>query len=124
MSDENTVVSADEAAKLPAGQWVADKGGTFWCLVDTHMGFPQRMAMSKGGRSYFDIESLGYPLHLADFDGDCEHKWGANEMGHCRRCGQVSHDPRRMTFSPSDLDVFRAVAELNARHTNQSDGSE
>ena len=90
MSDEKTVVSADEAAKLPAGQWVADKGGTFWCLVDTHMGFPQRMAMSKGGRSY---------------------------------CGQVSHDPRPMTFSPSDLDVFRAVAEHRARHTNQSDGA-
>lgn len=109
------VWTADDARLLPPGQWCLDATGTVYCLVDTHLGFPQRMAMSKGGRGFTALDNIEYPLHLADFDGDCEHRWGANEMGHCRRCGQVSHDAHPTHFDAEQMRVFRLAAEHNAR---------
>lgn len=110
-----TVATADEAHLLEPGQWCEDASGETYCLVDTHKGFAQRMAMSKGGRAFTALDNLVYPLHLGDFIGDCEHRWGANEMGHCRRCGQVSEEPRPWHFTAEGMDVFRKAAEHNAR---------
>jgi hypothetical protein len=94
MSDKNEVQTAEAAKDLPDATWVFDSTDNPYCLIDTHMGFPQRMAMRKGGRSLTALENLTYPLHLAEFTGDCEHKWGHHELGHCHRCGQVSAEPR------------------------------
>ena len=123
MTDEYEVATADDARLLPPGQWCLDATGTVYCLVDTHMGFPQRMAMSKGGRGFTALDNIAYPLHLADFDGECEHRWGANEMGHCRRCGQVSHDARPTHFDAEQMRVFRLAAEHNKRVAESGDPS-
>jgi hypothetical protein len=128
VSNENEVATAGDAALLDPGQWCADATGEFYCLVDTHLGFPQRMAMSKGGRGFTALDNLTYPLHLADFQGVCNHEWGANEMGHCRRCGQVAHPAHPTTFNDEQMRVFRQAAEHNARadraqHINQEDGT-
>lgn len=91
---KNTVETVKAAEALPDGQWVQDATGKAYCLVNTHMGFPQRMAMHK--RSLTNLNNLTYPLHLCDFVGECEHKWGSFELGHCVRCGQVVEAPRPM----------------------------
>ena len=77
--------------------------------------------MSKGGRGFTALDNIAYPLHLADFDGECEHRWGANEMGHCRRCGQVSHDARPTHFDAEQMRVFRLAAEHNKRVAESAD---
>lgn len=108
-----TVENAEQAASLPDGQWVEDVNGKPWCLIDTHMGFPQRMGMHK--RSLTSLESLAYPLHLGDFVGECDHKWGTHEMGHCVRCGVVVAEPRPVFFDEEQMTLLREVAEMNAR---------
>lgn len=116
MSDENTVLDATAAKVLSDGQWVQDADGTFLCLMDTHMGFPQRMAMVKGGRSLWSLDCLSYPLHLCDLDLDepCPHRWGLIGEGHCRRCG-VMVEFRPLYFEEGGMEVFRAAAESNSR---------
>lgn len=109
---ENVVLTPEEAKALPDGQWVQDASGQAYCLIDTHMGWPQRMAMFK--RSLKSLDSIEYPLHLADFQGDCEHKWGSHDLGHCVRCGVVVAEPRPMFFDAETHDVIRAAAAHNA----------
>jgi hypothetical protein len=92
----NEVATAEDAKELPSGQWVEDANGKAFCLIDTHMGWPQRMAMR--GSTLQALERLSYPLHLADFVGECEHKWGTHELGQCRRCGVVIAEPHPVTF--------------------------
>jgi hypothetical protein len=92
VTETNILTTAQEAKEQPDGQWVLADDGTAWCLVDTHMGWPQRMAMARGGRSLTALDSgeLVYPLHLADWDGEpCPHTWGLVAEGHCRRCGAL-----------------------------------
>ena len=48
MSDQNDVMSAEQAGTLAPGTWVGDFSDNYWCLVDTHVGFPQR----KIGRAH------------------------------------------------------------------------
>jgi hypothetical protein len=100
----NIISTPEEAGSLEPGQWVIDADGTARCLVDTHMGFPQRMWMSKRGRSFAAIDAVTFPVHLADIDWEssdypdgCPHEWGANECGHCSHCGQVSGQSISMT---------------------------
>jgi len=94
MTDKNEVLTTEAAYALPDATWVFDSTDNPYCLINTHMGFPQRMAMAKGGRSLTALDNLTYPLHLAEFTDDCEHKWGTHELGHCHRCGQVCTEPR------------------------------
>lgn len=108
------VETVEEAEALPSGQWVQDATGQAYCLIDTYLGFPQRMAAHK--RTLTNLSTLAYPLHLADFVGDCEHKWGTHELGQCIRCGQVVAEPRPVYFDADQMAVFRADAEANARH--------
>jgi hypothetical protein len=115
-SDTFKIPTAEEAAALPAGTWVADAEGTFWCLVDTHLGGPQRMAMDKGGRSFIALEGLSYPLDEAEINGECRHSRGANEMGHCLRCGQVTGELRPVTFDAETRQLMHEVALHNARY--------
>jgi hypothetical protein len=93
---ENEIATPAEAEVLPDGQWVLAADGKAWCLLDTHMGFPQRMAGQ--GRSLTNLDNLAYPLHLADFQGECEHRWGHHELGQCIRCGVRVADPTPMYF--------------------------
>lgn len=113
MSDKHTVHNAAEAEALPSGTWTVDAEGKAWCLIDTHMGFPQRMAAHK--RSLTNLDNLAYPLQQADFEGDCEHKWGTHEMGQCIRCCEVVAEPRPMFFDEEQKRIFRMAAEHNAR---------
>ena len=115
MSAENEVDTIAEVADLPDGQWVQDADGDQVCLIDTHMGFPQRMAMTKGGKSMHSIEQLKYPLHLCDFNSGCEHKWGLVGEGHCRRCGQMI-DSRPVFFDDEGMALFRDAAARNDRN--------
>jgi hypothetical protein len=109
----STTIETVEAAKsLPDGQWIQDADGDYACLIDTHMGFPQRMAMSKGGRYLAALHRLTFPLSLADFVGDCEHKWGLIGEGHCRRCGHlIAWSP--VVFDEEVMDTFHAAAKAN-----------
>lgn len=92
-TDLTLIETAEEADALPVGQWIVDAEGISRCLVDTNVGWPQRMWMSGGGRGYTCIQGAAYPLRLADLvegPDDCPHRWGTNECGHCRRCGVVA----------------------------------
>jgi hypothetical protein len=88
---EQVVGPSSAAERYPDGQWVEDADGSFWCLVDTHMGFPQRMAMAKGGKYLTAIENLAFPLRPCriDLGEPCPHRWGLVAEGHCRRCGEL-----------------------------------
>jgi hypothetical protein len=111
MSDpKNTIATIEEAKALPDGQWAQDADGTFVCLMDTHMGWPQRMAMPKGGRSLHSLEQLVFPLHLCDLalDEPCPHKWGLIGEGHCRRCGELI-DWRPMYLDGPPVGMFQHV---------------
>ncbi|GAA1788032.1 hypothetical protein [Agromyces lapidis] len=90
MSDENTITTTEALEDVAIGQWVQDAEGEAWCLVNTHVMHPQIMWMRAKGRSFQAVDQIALPVHLADFEGGCEHRWGTNECGHCRRCGQVS----------------------------------
>lgn len=122
-TDENTITNAEEAKALPTGQWAVDADGKVICLMDTHMGFPQRMWGSKrdGGTKgrmvgYYSLDRAAYPIRLADVDTDaCPHKT-TNECGQCDICGLAevgAFEP--CYFEPEDEAVFRAAAAHNAR---------
>jgi hypothetical protein len=87
-----------EAWRLPLGTWVYDRRGVKWCLVDTHVGWPQRMFMSTGSRSCVSVEWMSYPLAEAVLYGDCTHSWGTQECGHCRSCGQLVGEPKNLDW--------------------------
>lgn len=118
MNDKNTISTAEEAKELPFGQWVLDADDTKWCLVDTHMGFPQKMWMGTGPnlRRMKHISGIAYPVHLGDLPVDfvCPHRWGANECGHCYGCGRVIGERREIVFDAPGMATFRAPAEHNA----------
>lgn len=113
----NTISTPEEAAELPVGQWVFDADGTPLCLVDTHLGWPQRMFMTSFAKSFTAVDGVAYPLELADVtdDDQCPHSWGFNECGHCKRCGVVVGESEPLFFEPDALAVFRAAAEQNSR---------
>lgn len=121
MSDEYEIATVEDTDRLEPGAWVIDADGDALCLVDTHLGFPQRMWMpkAKAGRVglMVNLESATYPLHEAESDPDyvCPHSRGSNEMGHCYLCGQVVGELRPVTFSDDQMTVFRAAARHNAR---------
>lgn len=121
MSEEFRIATAEETDRLTPGTWVIDADGDALCLVDTHMGFPQRMWMVKAKKGrvglVVNLPSATYPVHEAEIDPDhvCPHSRGSNEMGHCYLCGQVIGELRPITFSDDQMDVFRSVAEHNTR---------
>lgn len=88
-----------EAENLEPGQWVIDADGAQLCLVDTNVGWPQRMWMLPGGRAYIATDCATYPLNLMDLDEECPHWWGTQECGHCRRCGQVIEPPKDLRWN-------------------------
>lgn len=95
----NTIFTPEEVDALPVGQWVVDADGTARCLVNTNVGWPQRMFMTSSG-SYTATDYVAYPLRLADLEDDfvCAHAWGTNECGHCRCCGQVVAPARELDW--------------------------
>lgn len=113
MTDDVTLVNTpEEAAELPVGQWVVAANDRKYCLVDTCVGWPQRMWMSPGGTCHTGIEHIPYPLRLAYLDEPedvCTHEWGTQEMGHCKRCGRVVVEARPMPAAPAELEQLRAV---------------
>lgn len=100
MTELVIVNNAAEVDSLPVGQWAVTADGLNVCLVDTHLGWPQRMWMHPGGRAHSAIDRVTYPLRLADIieAEPCPHSWGTQECGHCRRCGQVVAEPRELVF--------------------------
>lgn len=101
MNDANLIETAEQVTDLPVGQWVIAADGHTYCLVGTHLGWPQRMWMSPGGDGHTGIEHIPYPLRLADLDesaGVCPHSWGTQERGHCKCCGRVVSESRPMYF--------------------------
>jgi hypothetical protein len=113
MSDDASLIETPEdAAALPVEQWVVAADDRKYCLVDTYVGWPQRMWMSPGGMSHTGLEHIAYPLRLADLaepEDACPHSWGTQECGHCKRCGRVVAEARPMPASEQELDQLRAV---------------
>jgi hypothetical protein len=105
MTDDCMVFTEDEAYELPVGQWVIDANGTQRCLVDTHVGWPQRMFMSNGGSTYVGVHFVDYPLRLADVIDECPHLWGTQECGHCKRCGALVSEPKNLDWHIIGLGV-------------------
>jgi hypothetical protein len=117
----DTIATPAEVEALPPGQWVWDANGTPLCLVDTYVGWPQRMWMDRrGGHFVIAIDAtdlVAYPLTLAEPDEPadaCQHA-RTQEMGHCLRCGRVVADPRTQHFAARDLTNLRAVLAATTR---------
>ena len=120
------IIRTMEAVRaLPSGQWVQDADGKVACLMDTHVGFPQRMwgfktdGGTKGRMVYHcALDRIALPLHLADVTGgECSHPFH-NECGQCEACGLpgVAEGAPRY-FDPEGEAAFRAAAAHNARVT-------
>jgi hypothetical protein len=116
------IKSAEEARELPDGTWVIDAEEHPWCMLDTHVGFPQRMAGYK--RSLTNLDNLAYPLSLGEFEGECEHSWGTRELGQCVRCGVRVAEPCRLFFDAGGMEIFRLAAVMNARAEVDTMGAE
>lgn len=113
----DTVATPADAAVLSAGQWVWDANGEPLCLVDTCIGWPQRMWQHQGGHAWTAIDNVPYPLTLAELDESdyaCPHA-STQECGHCRRCGRVVAEPRPQPASPEELAHLRAVLAATSR---------
>lgn len=93
------VETPEQAWELPVGTWVYDRRGRTWCLVDTHVIWPQRMFMRHGATSCVSVEWMEYPLAEAELFGDCSHQWGTQECGHCKSCGQVVGEPKHLQWN-------------------------
>lgn len=121
MTEPTTIQTPADTANLTPGQWVFDTTNTGYCLVDTHLGWPQRMWMSHHGYAFTALDGISYPLTLADITdpAPCTHPRGTNECGHCTRCGQVVGDTTPMSFDPAGLPVVQAAAEHNARRDSR-----
>jgi len=124
-TSEHAINNVEEASLLPAGQWARDASGMAICLMETHMGFPQRMWGSKidGGTKghivrYCSLDRAAYPLHLGDADTDaCSHA-KSNECGQCTVCGLPgATDASPLHFDKQGEDAFRMAAEHNALRT-------
>lgn len=101
-----------DVSDLPVGQWVVAANDCKYCLVDTCIGWPQRMWMSPGGTAHAGIEHIPYPLRLAGLvepEDACTHRWGTQEMGHCKRCGRVVAEARPAPASERELAELRAA---------------
>lgn len=111
MTDADLIASLSEVDALAPGQWVWAADDTVWCLVNTCVGWPQRMWMAHERRGlYVALDGIPYPLLLTEPEGPpCEHSWGAQECGHCKRCGAVVVDASPESASPEALAELRAV---------------
>jgi hypothetical protein len=91
MTDPNLIATPADVDALTPGQWVWAGDDTAWCLVDTCAGWPQRMWMANEQRGFnVALDQIPYPLALTAPEGPpCEHSWGVQECGHCKRCGAV-----------------------------------
>lgn len=92
------VDTPEQAWRLPVGTWVYDRHGRTWCLVDTHVVWPQRMFMTNGNRSCVSVEWMSYPLAEAELYDNCEHLLGTQECGHCKCCGQVVGEAKNLAW--------------------------
>jgi len=114
MTDPYLIETPEQAADLPLCQWVVAADDHKYCLVDTCVGWHQRMWMSPGGMGHTGIEHIPYPLRLADLDEPadaCPHSWGTQEMGHCRRCGRVVAEATPMPAEPGELERLRSALQ-------------
>ena len=116
-----TIATPADVDQLTPGQWVWDANNQALCLVDTYVGWPQRMWMDRrGGHFVVAIDAtdiVAYPLTLAEVaepDDTCQHRQ-TQEMGHCCRCGRVVADPRPQPASPGELAHLRAVLAATSR---------
>lgn len=120
MSDENVIEDVAGLDRLTPGEWVIDADGDALCLVDTHLGWPQRMWMPKAKKNTLglvvSLEHARFPVALAEVDPEyvCKHNRGTNECGHCYLCGVVVSDARPMYFDAATLDVVREAGRANA----------
>lgn len=100
MSDENVIENVAGLNRLTPGEWVIDADGDALCLVDTHLGWPQRMWMPKAKKGtvglVVSLEHARFPVALAEIDPSyvCTHGRGTNECGHCYLCGVVVAEAR------------------------------
>jgi len=89
----STITTIEQLHALEPGQWIQDAEGESFCLVDTHIGWAQRMWMRVGGVSFSHIEHPALPAELMVLNEQpgfaCPHQ-RLNECGHCTRCGIVT----------------------------------
>lgn len=118
-SSELLIETVEGTDRLAPGTWVIDANGKELCLVNTHMGFAQRMWLVRGRIGLMvHLRRAAYPVHVAKLvdPSACKHRHGTNELGHCYVCGQVCEAPRGgITFDAEQMEVFRAAAQANAR---------
>jgi hypothetical protein len=122
MSDENVIKSMEGLDALAPGEWVIDADGDALCLIDTHLGWPQRMWMPKAVKGrvglVVSLEHARFPVALAEIDPEyvCKHGRGTNECGHCYLCGVVVSEPRHLVFDDETLEVVREAGRANAAY--------
>ena len=77
--DEFEIATVEETDRLTPGTWVIDADGDALCLVDTHMGFPQRMWMVKARKGrvslLVDLPSATISASVAS-TGAARTRWG------------------------------------------------
>jgi hypothetical protein len=121
VSDDNTIETIEDVDRLKPGEWVIDADGDPLCLVDTHLGWPQRMWMHKARKGFVGvcsaIERATFPLARAEIaeDFECQHRSGTNECGHCHICGQVVGESRPLFFDAETAAMVSAAGRHNAR---------
>lgn len=128
MSDENVIEDVAGLDRLTPGEWVIDADGDALCLVDTHLGWPQRMWMPKAKRGTLglvvSLEHARFPVALAEIDPSyvCEHGRGTNECGHCYLCGVVVAEARPRYFDAATLEVVREAGRMNSENERRRSG--
>lgn len=122
MSDENVIEDVTGLDRLTPGEWVIDADGDALCLVDTHLGWPQRMWMPKAKKGcvglVVSLESARFPVALAEIDPEyvCKHGRGTNECGHCYLCGAVVGEVSPRYFDAETLAVVREAGRMNSAY--------
>lgn len=120
MSVENVIKDLAGLDRLAPGEWVIDADGDALCLVDTHLGWPQRMWMPKAKKGrvglVVSLEHARFPVELAEINPEyvCKHNRGANECGHCYLCGVVVSDSSPRYFDAVTMEVVREAGRMNA----------
>nr|WP_278101128.1 hypothetical protein [Microbacterium proteolyticum] len=122
MTDENVIKTVEGLDALTPGEWVIDADGDALCLVDTYLGWPQRMWMPKAKKGRVGlVVSLGhatFPVALAKIDPEyvCKHGRGTNECGHCYVCGAVVGERSERHFDAETMAVVREAGRMNAAY--------
>jgi len=122
MTEDNVIEDVAGLDRIAPGEWVIDADGDALCLVDTYLGWPQRMWMPKAKKGrvglVVSLEQARFPVALAEIDPKyvCKHGRGTNECGHCYLCGAVVGEASPRYFDAETMAVVREAGRMNAAY--------